>query len=321
MMKRVGLLTAVLLGSFILGMVPMSSAQNPACPTSPTCSTTLQMDITPPSQPVKPLGPFITVPITVTYIYTQTASVSLAATPITLKVTNAPSWAIVTLSPQTVYAPVSQVQGAGAGGSSTSTVKLPANMLVSATADAPAFTQGPIELQADAAANGALVSQTTKNQISINADFFSIIEATTPQNIQKAKPQQQVIFPITVTNFGNAQTKVEFITESQPDKWQTSPPAPIQLASRQAGGTQNAKTANYNVQTPYSNGYLNVVGAITIRLKSNYALDPKVIGDSTIISTLTTTKGFYVPGPEPALALLAVGLVAVGMRTMKPKGR
>jgi hypothetical protein len=324
MNMRVGLLAGMLLVSFVLGSVPSVAAQNAGCNAGLlTCATTTSIEITPVTQPVKPLGPFITVPITIKYLYTQTASVALAATPITLRVTNAPSWLVTTLSPTTVYAPVNQVAGAqGTGSNAQLEVVLPANLLVSATADAPAFTQGPIAIQADAADNGALTASSATNSFSVNADFFSIIEATTPQTIQRAKPQQQVTFPITVTNFGNAQTKVEFSTESVPDKWQASPPAPVQLAARQAGGTQNAKTANFNLQTPFQNGYLNVVGAVTIRLKSNYALDPKVIGDSTIISTLTTTKGFYVPGPEPALALMAIGMLAVGMRWVgrKPGG-
>jgi uncharacterized repeat protein (TIGR01451 family) len=273
----------------------------------------VKVEITPPTQPIKPLGPFISLPIKVTYTYNPQASVALASTPIALKVTNAPAWVVTTLSPTTVYIPVTQTEVAG--GSTNQAVKQDnAFLLVSTTADAPAFTQGTIEVQADAPQNGQLNPATTKTQIPVQADFFSIIEASTPTTIQKAKPQAQVTYPITVTNFGNAQTKVSFFVDSVPDKWQVTPPSPITLLAKQSGGSQNSKTANVVIQTPFSNGYLNVVGAITIRITSSYALDPKVIGDSTIVSTLTTTKGFYVPGFEPLFAAFAIGALALVMR-------
>ncbi|MCA1813164.1 MAG: hypothetical protein LC624_04325, partial [Halobacteriales archaeon] len=295
-----------------VGALPMASAQAGVCPTSPTCATTLKMEITPPTQAIKPLGPVISLPIKVSYTYNPQASVALASTPIALKVTNAPSWVVTTLSPSTVYIPVSQVndvQGTSGGKDQDN-----AFLLVSTTADAPAFQQGTIEVQADAPQNGQLQTATTKTQIAVQADFFSIIEATTPSSIQKAKPQAQVSYPVTVTNFGNAQTKVSFFTDNVPDKWQVTPPPPVTLLSKQQGGNQNSKTVNVVVQTPFSNGYLNVVGAITVRITSAYALDPKVVGDSTIVSTLTTTKGFYVPGFEPLFGLMAIGGLAIALR-------
>lgn len=313
---RVGLLAALLMGTVVLGAAPMAGAQAlPYCGAdSLTCPTTTAVLITPPTTPIKPLGAFIALPISVEYTYTQTATISLTATPIDLKVTNAPSWVVTTISPSTVYMAVDQTKAATGGGSQTTKATAQAFLLVSATADAPAFTQGNIEVTATAKDNGGLTGSQGKNAIPVQADFFSILEATTPTTIQKAKPQAQVTFPITVTNFGNAQTKVSFFVDNPPDKWQVTPPSPITLLAKQQGGNQNSKTANVVIQTPFQNGYLNVVGAITIRITSAYALDPKVTGDSTIVSTLTTTKGFYVPGFEPLFALGAIGLLAVGLR-------
>jgi hypothetical protein len=320
---RVGWLTGLLLFSLLVGALPNAGAQLASCgPQQLTCATTTALEISPPTQAIKPLGPFIALPIKVTYTYVTTASISLAATPIEMKVTNAPAWVVTTLSPTTVYAPVDETQAAGGGGQQQKSVTLNAFLLVSTTADAPAFTQGNIEITATAAPNSGLSGSQAKNAIPVQADFFSILEATTPTTIQKAKPQSQVTYPITVTNFGNAQTKVEFIVESVPEKWQVTPPSPITLLAKQQGGQQNTKTANVVIQTPFQNGYLNVVGAVTIRLKSTYALDPKIIGDSTIVSTLTTTKGFYVPGFDPLFILMALGGIAVAFqgRARRPGG-
>lgn len=308
---RVGFLTSLLLLSFLAAVVPHATAQTAACSgVNQACATTTDITITPPTAPVKPLGPFIALPITIRYTYVP-SSVSLATSQIQLTVTQFPSWAVATVSPSSVYAPVDFAPS----GSQPVTRTLSSFLLISATQDAPAFTGGNIEVQAQAQPNGNLLGSQGTVQIPIQADFFSIIEATTPSAIQKAKPQAQVSYPITVTNFGNALTKVEFLFDEGaiPDKWQVTPPSPITLQSRQQGQQQNTKTVNLLVQTPFQNGYMNVVGAITTRLKSTYALDPKVVGDSTIVSTLTTTKGFYVPGPEPVLALMALGAVALAL--------
>lgn len=309
---RVGVLAGLLIALLLGGHMPVATAQSAACgtATSPTCDTTLEIVITPPTTPVRPLGPFLALPVTVKYKYTPVATVAFVATPVDLTVQATPPWVVATLSPATVYMTVDTVSGGQAAiREATST----AFLLVSTTADAPAFTQGPIAVTGLARANGALKESNARFDVPIQADFFSIIEATVPSTIQKAKPQAQVAYPITVTNFGNALTKVTFNVEAVPEKWQVTPPSPITLESRQQGRQQTSKLATLTIQTPFQNGYLNVVGAITVRLTTNYALDPKVVGDSTIVSTLTTTKGFYVPGFDAAFLPMAAAAVALAL--------
>lgn len=306
---RVGFLTGVLLFAFF---VPHASAQGAQCgAVAASCQTTIQLTIAPPTQSVKPLGPFIALPIAIEYSYAPSSG-AIAPTPIQLSVTQSPPWAVATVSPTTVFADVSLQPG---GAQQTKVTGLQSFVLVTATQDAPAFTQGIIEITANAPPNGNLDASQRSVQIPIQADFFSILEANTPNAIQKAKPQALVSYPVTVTNFGNAQTKVDFSIDEGgiPEKWQVALPPPVTLQARQQGQTQNTRTVNVQIQTPFQNGYMNVVGAITVRLRSNYALDAKVVGDSTIVSTLTTTKGFYVPGFEPLLALMAVGAVAAAL--------
>jgi hypothetical protein len=314
---RVGILVGLVVLSLFAGFAPSASAQAECNAVSQGCATTTQLTATPPSSPVKPLGPFLAVPISIVYTYVPT-SVSLAETQVALAVTNAPTWAVATVSPSTVFAPVDFAPS----GAQPVQRTLSTFLLISATIDAPAFTQGVIEVTATAAANGNLLPSSGKVQVPIQADYFSIIQASTPEAIQKAKPQAQVTFPITVTNFGNALTKVTFgLDQPAPPSWQVTLPTPITLQARQQGQNQNVATANFVIQTPYQNGYMNVVGAITLRLTSAYALDPKVVGDSTIVSTLTTTKGFYVPGFDPLLAAFAVvGAAMLAARRGKRSG-
>jgi uncharacterized membrane protein len=184
-------------------------------------------------------------------------------------------------------------------------------MLVSTTADAPAFTPAPIKIQAVAETNGNLKGSTGTDQTLVTADFFSIIDAQATTTIQVASPQQQVSYPITVTNFGNAQTKVFFEVSNAPEGWQVIPPQPTILESKQQGGKITQTTVYLTVQTPWKNGYMNTVGAITMKITTKYALDPKVVGDASQISVLTTTKGFYVPGPDLTFFIVAIGVAAV----------
>lgn len=306
---RVGFLTGVLLFALL---APHASAQGAGCTAlSQSCQTNINLNISPPQQPVKPLGAFLALPIAIDYSYAP-SSAAIAPTQIGLTVTQFPPWAVATVSPSTVFATVTAQPS---GVAQQTSPQLTATLLITATQDAPAFTQGIIEVTATALPNGNLDGTSTPVQIPIQADFFSILEANTPNAIQKAKPQALVSYPVTVTNFGNAQTKVDFSIDEGgiPEKWQVALPPPVTLQARQQGQTQNTRSVNVQVQTPFQNGYMNVVGAITVRLRSTYALDPKVIGDSTIVSTLTTTKGFYVPGFEPLLALMAVGAVAAAL--------
>src|SRR5581483_1221809 len=88
-------------------------------------------------------------------------------------------------------------------------------------------------------------------------------------------------------------------------------PQPVILQSKQAGGQQVTSTVSLTIQTPYHNGYLNQVAGENYKITSAYALDPKLVGDSSSVSVVLTTRGFYVPGFEPGLLVAALGGVAL----------
>lgn len=270
--------------------------------------TTTQITVTPYDQPIKPLSGFAAIPISVQYCFT--AGVGTVPTAVALTVAESPPWAVASISPGTLYL---QVVTAGAD-TAQKCVTGQARMLVSTTADAPAFTPANLRVSAAAAQNGDLKPSTGADQTQIQADFFSIIDASAAQTIAIARPQTQVTYPITVTNFGNANTKLFFEITSKPEGWQVQEPIPITLEARQQGGKQTSSTVNLNILTPYRNGYLNEVGAVTMKVTSNYALDTKKPGDATQVSVLTTTRGFYVPGFETVALVGAVAGLAVVLR-------
>ena len=205
-----------------------------------------------------------------------------------------------------------QVTG-GTPSGQTVTQTFSANVVIYTLADAPAFTPGQIKISATALPNSDIAGSKATEVLQVTADFFSMIDAQITQTIQLAKPQQQVSYPITVKNLGNADTKLFFEIVSKPDNFEVIPPQPIILESKQRGGKTTQQDVFLTIQTPYKNGYMNSVGAVTMKIRSNYALDATKIGDSTQLSVLTTTKGFYVPGPDAAFFVIALGLVAVAL--------
>jgi hypothetical protein len=305
-------MVAALIAPAVLVFMPTAAAQNQGG----AGQANVQVAITPYTTPIKPLTDLADIQMAITYSYTST-NPGLIQVPITITA-DAPPWAIVVVSPSTVYAPVSPSPG-GLQGSSTSTVDQPitVHLLVSTTQNAPAFSQGTITVKAvSGATQTQLPSATGTAQTNVEADYFSIIDAVATSTIQQATPQSEVAYPITVTNLGNAQTKFFFNVDPHtiPDGWQVVPPAPITLGSTQQGDKSTQATVSLQIQTPYHNGYLNQAGAITVQVLSSYALNAALKGDTSQITTLTTDRGFYVPGFDPMFALAALGGVALILR-------
>lgn len=302
--------TTLLIAAFaltgFLAISPTATAQ------ANSLDATVQLEITPIDAAIKPLSDLAAIPFTIRYSY-PCGGVGLIATPIAMKVDEAPPWAAVTISPTTLFAGTKQDPGK----TTCNSDPVSGRILVSTTADAPAFTPANLKITAAAGGNGNIKPTSGSESTLIRADFFSIIDAVPQTTIQIATPQQQVVYPITITNFGNAQTKVFFEAGDRPESWQVVAPPPLTLDAKQAGGKQTSISVPFTIQTPFRNGYLNEVGAAVLKVTSNYALDNTKKGDQTTVTTLTTTKGFYVPGFEPLLLVGALGGLALLARRKK----
>lgn len=306
-MNPTRLMLALLAIALVTAALPTSVAQvTPAQGQTP--ATNIALTITPPTDPIRPLSGVTAINVAGTV--TAAAGVSVQTLQINFKVDQAPPWAAVSISPAAQFVAIAP----GTAGA-TSQANIPATkILISTTADAPAFTPAEIKITASTPGGGNAGPGTVTETTLISADYFSIIDASAAQTIQIARPQTQVAYPITVTNFGNANTKVFFEITNRPEGWNVQEPIPVTLEARQQGGKLTSQTVNLNILTPYRNGYLNEVGAVTMKITSNYALDSKVKGDSTIVSVLTTDRGFYVPGFGLFAALGAVVGLAVLVR-------
>lgn len=270
-------LLALVLPALLTSLVPTASAQ--ICPTSPTCATTVQLDIKPPADPIPVAQGQVVVPMVVTYVYTQTLSLTMSPTPIMLKVKSAPDWLDATISPSVVYAPVNQVHGLAAAQQTTAMVRMPANLLLSAMPDAPAFVSAPIEIQAYAPPNGQLSASETRNAISIQADYFSLVQVSPAGDVGLAPGGSQTL-PLTVTNFGNGLTKVSWALDAAPKGVNVRLPGELTLQSRQQGGARHQETVSLRLSAPGS----FEDGDVVLLARSSYALDPALAGDTSRVA-------------------------------------
>ncbi len=296
-----GLLALLVIFGLTVGSTPVSAQLSGA----PTNTEVVPGD---PGGPVQPLSDLARIPVVINYRYSP-GGADLVATPINVEITNNPSWITATMSPSTVYAPVEETNQDG-----QQTVQVESTLVLQTTADAPAFQQGNVQIQATAQSNGNMEGSSGTATVAVTAGFYSILNAQTPQKVVTARPQQKVDLPITITNLGNANTNVFLDIESGDEKLiqNTVLPSPVTVPSKQQGSKDNTQTVLVQVQTPFKNGYINEPGVLSMKISSTYALDQSVKGMSTRVSSLITTKGFYVPGPTmPAMlaSLLGVALV------------
>lgn len=308
-----GLVLLAFVGLAFSALVPTAAAQSPV-----QGQGELQVEINSQSADtqLKPLQAPIELSGKVTYngdaISPQS---SLTGIVVSLEKLSAPAWSTVVFSPPQIlltFAP----QAGQTTASSTANFKV----LVSASADAPAFQESEIKIQAKTNGNQALPAKTQTATASIRAAYFSILDVSLPETIKVERPQTPTSFPITITNFGNGPTKVNFelVTQTaEGDKMQIVPPQAITLESRQTGGSAITKDAILQVQTPYKNGYLNEPRSVTVKLTSHYATDSTLPGASDQVTVLVTTKGFYVPGPSPILLVGLMALAALVVRRVR----
>lgn len=297
------ILVAGLLAGVFAALVPTASAQQ---------AQNLVITVTANDQKVKPLQGAVQYSATAELTYDQSAQAGVIGVPVAFTPGQKPNWASVLISPTNAIFNLASSGTPGASASQKATV--PLTITVTATQDAPAFSPETviINAQTNPSQPGKPISGT--GQFQIVADYFSILDVQVAEPVKVERPQVPVLFPVKITNLGNANTKITWtVHDSSPGLVVPVPPQLV-VQSKQAGGTTNTADVTLTVQTPFHNGYLNEVGTVNYDLKSAYAIDPNVKGDSATVSLLITTRGFYVPGPELGLLLGAVIVVAALVR-------
>lgn len=225
--------------------------------------------------------------------------VSSQKTPVTVRVTDAPAWAIASVHP-----PEASAGPAECGGT---TVTLAFALLVTLTADAPAFAPAEVRVRADVAGPAAASGE---GATAVEAAYFPIVDATAATTVQEARPRSVVTFPVVVSNLGNGEMRVTFEADPPPEGWDLQTPLPVVLGSKQQGATETSETVHVNVLTARLGTTTNEVQAFTMRVVGAHADDPAHGQGSTTLSFLVTSRGFDAPAAGVVAAASAFASAA-----------
>lgn len=197
-----------------------------------------------------------------------------------------------------------------------------ADFNVAVTRDLPGLKKVTCDWTAEVAevqANSLPASGQAKGNFQVSAAFFSLVQAKVPTQIKEAGPQKEVSFEITLDNFGNARTQIQFAVDERPGgaKWQAVLPDDVILDSPSGAGGKTTDTAIFTIQTPHKNGWNNEQGTYRLRMKTFAADDPEQTGLDLTTNMLVRVRGVYVPTLEPMIMVGAVIGAAALARVMR----
>lgn len=237
-------------------------------------------------------------------------------TTVRFSVVQAPAWAEVTIGPETVSTSEPQL-------CETGELTFVAELTARSTTDAPAFYPALIEIE-------AIVSQPMRGPIStlasipFAAGYFSIIDVAAERTLLTIPPDGSGTFKLVVTNFGNANTRVDVELKALAEGLLVEDVEPFVLQSRHAGGTTIAKTLRLDVERV---GDATAPIPLVARWRSSYALDRALAGDSgelklmVVLGASDTLDAASVdedlPARVPTSPALLVAALAVGAALLR----
>lgn len=189
---------------------------------------------------------------------------------------------------------------------------------ISATNDAPGLKQIDCTLTAQA---GAVQGQTVPASDPINerykatVGYYDSMSVDVAAPIQRAAPDREVSFTLSISNFGNANSRLVFsIPEGgapvqRAEEWKYVLPN-AQVVETAIGGGNNVKDVTFTITTPARTGWNNILDGYTIQIAPQAESDSDVKGTPLTASLLIRVRGVYVPGFE-AIAMLGGLLGAV----------
>lgn len=296
MVARKLLALMLVTGGLAMMMVPTASAQQPV---------TAELSCQDGPDEVQPLGTPGTWSCTATVTWAGgTTPNQISPVGVTINPSGQASWMNVVVSPSsfTVFPP-----NDGPG----ERVE-PFEVSVSLTADAPAFIQSRLALEPQLETGQDQDPRESGTEIAVTPGYFNLYNVRLDEKIQEGGPDSGVLFPIQVSNFSNGDTRFDFrlAQEEAPAGHQAVIPDQLVLRSV-TSGEETRGTANFQVFTPFKNGYVNRIASIQLLVESSYAPDTSIQGATSQVSTLTKTKGFYVPGPGAVLT--TIGMLGVAL--------
>jgi hypothetical protein len=222
---------------------------------------------------------------------------------ITLQVTDYSPWCIATLSVTTLLTPVTK-------GVSNSTVILDMQL----KDDAPAFGGGYVKILASANTQGLIGGFEKEFTLDFIAGYLPRINVNLPEGTTKnIGPMDSAVFPVEISNLGNARTTVFFKIEDIPKGWTAVINDDVTL-------DENGQfTATLTVKPPKDFGYHDDRQSIMVKLTPARAEDLTNLGKPSFVTVIIQSRGFYIPGFEAISFIGAMAIVLLCITFIRKK--
>ncbi len=265
---------------------------------------TLAIDPVPSTIP--PLGGVVMTNATAT-VNCALAKQSMDRLEIAFNVDSGPSWATIVVLPEARYIDTASCPLADP--------IVRAGIAIAASDRAPAFAAEPFAISAST--RGLLATYSARDESSIEASFFGIIDSQVDASIQHADPGDSITSRVTIRNVGNAATEVTIRASEVPKGWMAGIPGSFILESHQEGGAETDRTLALTFAVP-EDAMPNTVHRIAINITSAPAARSDLVGDHADFTLLLRIPGasaaFNAPGPSGLLLAPAVVALAVALR-------
>jgi len=174
--------------------------------------------------------------------------------------------------------------------------------------DAPAYGEGYVKIHASVPAMGLIGGFEKEFTLDFIAGYLPRIDVNLPEGTTKRiGPMDSAVFPIEISNMGNARTTVFFKIEEIPKGWTVAVTDEITL-----GESEGKLTAYLTAIPPKGFGYHYDKKTIMVKLTPARAEDLTNLGEPLYVTVIVESRGFSTPGFESILfigALLAVVLI------------
>ncbi|MCK4348676.1 MAG: hypothetical protein KAW47_08675, partial [Thermoplasmatales archaeon] len=122
---------------------------------------------------------------------------------------------------------------------------------------------------------------------------------------------ETVTFPIDITGYSNARSRIIFEVLDPAEGWSTSINTEFFLGTT-ALGEDATGTVNFMIQSPLDFGYHNEVQQFSVRVKTMAAGHPgEGIDNTTLLQFTVRSRGFSTPGFEVTFTVVALMAVIV----------
>jgi len=221
--------------------------------------------------------------------------------PIELSVEDTPDWLTVSVAPGVVYPKL---------GMEKAPTPERAVVSISLTPNAPAFQTQSIVIIAEHNAIPPIQPAIQKLPIEIKSGYYSNYQYEYP-TFKEIGAGETVTFPIDITGYSNARSRIIFEVIDPAEGWSTSINTEFFLGTT-ALGEDATGTVNFMIQSPLDFGYHNEVQQFSVRVKTMAAGHPNEgIDNTTVLQFTVRSRGFSTPGFEVTLTVVALIAIIV----------